>query len=96
MLLSSWYAILQAPEKLPRNSRNKKFTFPLDSLQHAATLACVSVKLLTVQEIASALGTHPETVRRWIRSGKLPAMKATKRTIRVRSDVIEELLRQNP
>lgn len=55
----------------------------------------MSVRLLTVREIASALGTHPETVRRWIRGGKLPAIKATKRTIRVRSDVIEELLRQN-
>jgi len=55
----------------------------------------VSVKLLTIKQIAAALGTHPETVRRWIRTGKLPAMKATKRTIRVRSDVIEAILRQN-
>jgi excisionase family DNA binding protein len=55
----------------------------------------VSVKLLSIKEIAQTLGTHPETVRRWIRSGRLPAMKATKRTIRVRSDVIEQLLRNN-
>lgn len=71
-----------------------------NSLARFATLddiRLVSVKLLTIKEIATALGTHPETVRRWIRGGKLPAMKATKRTIRVRSDVIEEMLRQqNP
>ncbi|NBS71169.1 DNA-binding protein [bacterium] len=55
----------------------------------------MSVRLLTVKEIAQTLGTHPETVRRWIRDGRLPAMAATKRTIRVRSDVVEQLLRQN-
>jgi len=55
----------------------------------------VSVKLLSIKEIAQTLGTHPETERRWIRDGRLPAMKATKRTIRVRSDVIEQLLRNN-
>lgn len=55
----------------------------------------MSVKLLTIAQISQALGTHPETVRRWIRTGKLPALKASKRTIRVRSDVIESLLKQH-
>lgn len=50
------------------------------------------MKLLSPGEVAVRLGVHPETVRRWIRSGKVPAIKATARTIRVRSDVIEELL----
>lgn len=31
--------------------------------------------MLTVPEAAKLLGRHPETVRRWIREGKLPATK---------------------
>ncbi len=31
--------------------------------------------MLTVPEAARRLGRNPETVRRWIRSGKLPARK---------------------
>ena len=32
-------------------------------------------RLLTVQEIATRLGANVETVRRWIRSGQLPAIR---------------------
>lgn len=31
--------------------------------------------MLTVQEVAVRLRRDPETIRRWIRSGKLPARK---------------------
>jgi len=31
--------------------------------------------VLTVLQVAERLGRDPETVRRWIRSGKLPARK---------------------
>ena len=31
--------------------------------------------MLTVPEVATMLGRNPETIRRWIRSGKLPARK---------------------
>lgn len=31
--------------------------------------------MLTVPEVARRLGRNPETVRRWIREGKLPARK---------------------
>jgi len=31
--------------------------------------------MLTVLEVARRVGRDPETVRRWIRSGKLPATK---------------------
>ncbi|MEO6317507.1 MAG: helix-turn-helix domain-containing protein [Acidimicrobiales bacterium] len=31
--------------------------------------------MLTVPEVARRLGRNPETVRRWIRSGRLPATK---------------------
>ncbi|CAN5691285.1 hypothetical protein BH18ACT13_BH18ACT13_21650 [soil metagenome] len=31
--------------------------------------------MLTVSEVATRLGRNPETIRRWIRSGRLPARK---------------------
>lgn len=31
--------------------------------------------MLTVPEVARRTGHHPETIRRWIRSGRLPARK---------------------
>jgi len=52
------------------------------------------MKLLSPRQVADALGVHAETVRRWIRSGKVPAIKATARTIRVRSEVLESLMTQ--
>jgi excisionase family DNA binding protein len=30
--------------------------------------------LLTVEEVAKRLGVHIDTIRRWIRSGELPAI----------------------
>ena len=35
-------------------------------------------KLYDIQEIAKMLNIHPQTVRRWIHSGKLPARKLGK------------------
>ena len=31
--------------------------------------------MMTVPEVAKRIGKHPETIRRWIRDGKLPATK---------------------
>jgi excisionase family DNA binding protein len=45
---------------------------------------------LTVEDIASDLKVHPETVRTWIRSGELSAIVVSKRTYRInRNDYIE-------
>jgi len=32
-------------------------------------------RIFTVEEVAKALSVHPETVRNWIKSGQLRAMK---------------------
>lgn len=32
-------------------------------------------ELLTVDEVAERVKVHPETVRRWIKSGRLPAVR---------------------
>ena len=32
-------------------------------------------KILTVKEVAEKLNFHPETIREWVRQGKLPMIK---------------------
>lgn len=45
---------------------------------------------LTVEDIATDLKVHPETVRTWIRSGELAAIVVSKRTYRInRNDYLE-------
>jgi len=38
-------------------------------------MAEIDSELWTVEQVADYLQLHPETVRRWIRAGKLPAVK---------------------
>lgn len=45
------------------------------------------VRLLTVQAAALQLGVHPETLRKWVRQGKI---KATKDRLRPGSPVLIE------
>ena len=51
-------------------------------------------RMLTVEEVASELRVSKETVRRWVRSGKLPCIKLP-RGIRIPSEVIKDLIRTN-
>ena len=37
------------------------------------------MKLYTVKQIAEILNTNPETVRRWIRDGKLSAVQSSRK-----------------
>ena len=50
-------------------------------------------ELVTVQEAAERLRVHVETVRRWVREGKLPAKKigATRKYLIASKDIDEEL-----
>lgn len=48
---------------------------------------------LSPEEVAQALGIHVQTVRGYIRSGKLTALRvAGERTIRIRKSDVESLL----
>ena len=38
-------------------------------------VSCILQYMLTVPQVAVRLGRDPETIRRWIRSGRLPARK---------------------
>lgn len=50
--------------------------------------------MLTVEEVAHELRVNKETVRRWVRSGRLPSVKLA-RGIRIPSEVIKDLIRIN-
>lgn len=54
-----------------------------------------SIKLLRIREAAEILGVNPETLRRWDREGKLPAIKISKRgDRRYKKEDIEEFLKK--
>jgi excisionase family DNA binding protein len=44
---------------------------------------------LTAQEVAERYSVTVETVWRWIRTGRLPAMRLTKRNYRIRREDLE-------
>ncbi|MFB3879841.1 MAG: helix-turn-helix domain-containing protein [Armatimonadota bacterium] len=46
-------------------------------------------ELLTVREVAERLKLNPQTVRRWIRAGLLPASRVGRRQWRVRIEDVE-------
>ena len=46
-------------------------------------------KMLTPQEVAERYNVSVESVWRWIRVGRLPAMRLTKRNYRIRSADLE-------
>lgn len=49
-------------------------------------------QLLTVHQVAEQLGITEGTVRRWCRSGHLPAVWLAQRTIRVRQADLDEFI----
>ena len=49
--------------------------------------------VLKVEEAAEEVGVHPETIRRYIRTGKLKAVRVGKRLIRIRREEWQAFLR---
>jgi excisionase family DNA binding protein len=58
-------------------------------------MAAVAPDLLTVEEVAELVRVHPETVRRWTRSGRLPSVRVGLRRLVRRTD-LDELLTPEP
>jgi excisionase family DNA binding protein len=50
-------------------------------------------KLLRVEEAAERLGLRPSTVRKLIYLGDLPAVRPTRRAVRLREEDIEALIK---
>jgi excisionase family DNA binding protein len=50
-------------------------------------------KLLTVEDVAERLQVHPETVRRWLREGRLEGYRISRRGgWRIRIEAVEAML----
>ena len=48
----------------------------------------------TIQEVAEELRVHEETVRRWIRTGKVKALRYGHRTVRITEDEFNRIKRE--
>ena len=51
-----------------------------------------SPNLLTRKQVSDKLGLHPDTLRRWTRSGKLRGLAFSPQTIRYKIEDVERLL----
>ena len=51
------------------------------------------MRLLRIEEVAHRLGLQPSTVRKLIHLGQIPAVRPTKRAVRVREEDVEALVR---
>jgi excisionase family DNA binding protein len=51
-------------------------------------------ELLTTEEVAQELKYHIETVRKWIREGKLKATRINRKEYRVRRSELEKFLEE--
>lgn len=49
-------------------------------------------KLLTVVELGKKFGVHPETIRIWVRRGRVPVIRPTKKTMRFDLEQVKEAL----
>jgi excisionase family DNA binding protein len=63
------------------------------NLGKAAPPRATAERLYSTEEAAEYLGVHPQTVRGWIRSGKLPASRlAGQKSIRIREGDLQAVL----
>jgi excisionase family DNA binding protein len=51
------------------------------------------MRLLRIEEVAERLGLKPSTVRKMIQLHQLPAVRPTRRAVRVREEDVEALIR---
>ena len=66
-----------------------------DYSEEVKTLQTHEPRYLTIQEVATRYQLHPETVRRWIIDGRLPAIKlAGGSAWRVREDALATIEHQ--
>ncbi len=54
-------------------------------------------ELMTVEEVSDQLKVHPESVRRWLREGRLTGYRISRRGgWRIRPDSVREMLESGP
>jgi len=47
---------------------------------------------MTTKQLAESLGLHPETIRRWVKSGKIPVIKIGEKDFRFDCQKVMEAL----
>jgi len=58
---------------------------------------CVEMnRLLTLKEVAERLRLSPQTIYRWVRTGKIEPIKLPNRQLRFRESEVETLLERRP
>ncbi len=50
------------------------------------------VELMTVRQVSQCLGISTATTRRWIKNGKLPALRLNQMTIRIPGEAVERFV----
>lgn len=90
-------AFMRCNEGLPGRVFSELGVTPAQLERHLKRMSGLALepveRLLSPEEVADYLGVHVQTVRAWIRAGKLPAARvAGLRTLRVRFADVEALL----
>jgi excisionase family DNA binding protein len=49
-------------------------------------------RMLTAQQVSIIVGTTAQTVRGWVRQGRLPGIQLGKRSLRISASAVEEFL----
>lgn len=52
------------------------------------------VRDMTIRQVADMLQTHPQTIQRWIRDGRLDAYRVGDRILRITPEALEAFLRE--
>ena len=55
----------------------------------------MDTSLLTSKDLAKCFGVSVETVRAWVRDGRIPYIRASRKIVRFRMDEVEAALHQN-
>lgn len=66
-------------------------------MPHTASISAsdvASLDLLRVEEAASLLNVQPATVRSWLLRGRLPRVQLSPRSIRIRRQDLENIVRR--
>ena len=65
-----------------------------DRNRHTKERLDMPVRDMTIRQVADMLQTHPQTVQRWIREGRLDAYRVGDRILRITPEALEAFLRE--
>jgi excisionase family DNA binding protein len=78
------------PTALPRDPQLRSLANVMLAREQQSR-SLLSQKFFRISEVAAALGVHVATVRSWVHTGKIPAMRTGKGRYRVSEQTLREL-----